>query len=151
MIKHIKGDLLKLLENDFFDVIAHGANCYNIMGAGIAKQIAEKYPEVLLVDKDLNVEPLLKLGRSSYAIINDKVIFNLYTQLEPGANFNVGAYRSALKDMASNVYPFDYNVKIGLPYIGCGIGGFNDKKIIEKIAEEELDDYTVYFVEYEPS
>lgn len=33
-MKYIIGDLLKLADDGQFDVIVHGCNCFNTMGAG---------------------------------------------------------------------------------------------------------------------
>ena len=49
-MKTLKGNLLNSFEKDF-NVILHGCNCFSTMGAGIAKQIAEKYPEAYRADK----------------------------------------------------------------------------------------------------
>ena len=43
MIKFFNGDLLK----SGCDIICHQVNEYGVMGAGIAKQIKEKYPKAL--------------------------------------------------------------------------------------------------------
>jgi hypothetical protein len=43
MVKIVKGDLLK----SDCQYIAHGVNCQGVMNSGIAKQIRDKYPEVL--------------------------------------------------------------------------------------------------------
>jgi len=37
--QEIEGDLIKLAKQGEFDVITHGCNCHNIMGAGIALQM----------------------------------------------------------------------------------------------------------------
>ena len=42
-MKEIQGDLIKLAIAGEFNVIAHGCNCMQNMGAGIAKQIAKKF------------------------------------------------------------------------------------------------------------
>ena len=34
-----KGDLLDLFYHKKIDILVHGCNCFNTMGAGIAKQI----------------------------------------------------------------------------------------------------------------
>lgn len=47
MIEYIKGDLLAGGD----DVIFHGCNCKNTMGAGIALYISNVYPEAYIVDK----------------------------------------------------------------------------------------------------
>ena len=38
-MKTITGDLIKLAQDGVFDVIIHGCNCQNTMGAGIAKTV----------------------------------------------------------------------------------------------------------------
>lgn len=50
IIDTIKGDLLDLFDADVFNIIAHGCNCQGNMGAGIAKQIATRYPIAALQD-----------------------------------------------------------------------------------------------------
>lgn len=42
MIKIVKGDILQASE----DIIGHQVNCQGVMGAGLAKQIRNKYPHV---------------------------------------------------------------------------------------------------------
>ena len=49
----IKGNLITLAENGVFDVIIHGCNCFHVMGAGIAREIATRYPEMADIDKHL--------------------------------------------------------------------------------------------------
>lgn len=49
MYKEVKGDLIALALKGHFDVISHGCNCQNNMGAGIAPQMVKafgcnKYP-----------------------------------------------------------------------------------------------------------
>jgi len=39
----IKGNLITLAKKGEFDVIVHGCNCLNVMGAGIAKQIKKTF------------------------------------------------------------------------------------------------------------
>ena len=43
MINYVKGDLIALAKEGKFDVIAHGCNCFNVMGAGIAPLMAETF------------------------------------------------------------------------------------------------------------
>ena len=46
-LKYFHGDLLQAS----VDIIAHGCNCQQIMGAGIAKYISQIYPEVRRADR----------------------------------------------------------------------------------------------------
>lgn len=123
IVKEIKGDLLELFEKGEVRTIAHGANCFRIMGAGIAKQIADKYPEVLRADKEFVNNPILKLGRYSVCSVEEGKIYNLYTQLEPGPNFELAALKSALDELSREVRYYRTTLKLAVPQIGAGIGG----------------------------
>lgn len=50
MLKIMHGDLIKLALTGDFDVIVHGCNCFNTMGAGIAKTIKQTFPEAYQAD-----------------------------------------------------------------------------------------------------
>ena len=52
-MKTVKGDLIKLSgdNENVFNIIVHGCNCFNVMGAGIAPQIAKAYPEAWEADQ----------------------------------------------------------------------------------------------------
>lgn len=43
MIKHVKADIF----TTDCDIIVHQVNCYGVMGAGIAKQVKERYPDFM--------------------------------------------------------------------------------------------------------
>lgn len=152
-MKKIKGDIVELFEDGFFDIIAHGCNCIAIMGAGVAKQIADKFPDVRKADIDYEGKSdsiMEQLGTYSVAEIGHKKVFNLYTQPIPGNHFDFTAFRLAIKSMKQDLphWHEQPRPKIGFPYIGCGIGGFQYPELIERVIAEELSDYDVYIVEY---
>ena len=134
--KEIKGDLLEMARNGDFQVIAHGANCKKIMGAGIAWQIANQFPEAYERDKNDKRSPLQRWGDLTSVTYNigDKLlsIYNLYTQFEPGPNLDYSALELSLKKFARKC---STKIEIGLPLIGCGIGGGNEEIIINIIKE----------------
>ena len=88
MYTEIKGDLIKLALNKKFDVIAHGCNCFCVMGAGIAQQMAKTFGcnkfdlEHLNYQGDIN-----KLGNIEAVLINDLYVVNAYTQYGFGRNY----------------------------------------------------------------
>lgn len=148
-MKTIKGDLLQLFDQGQFNVIMHGCNCYNVMGAGIAKQIALKYPQARIIDSMTKKRDILKLGDFTVATIRDQMIFNLYTQYRLGPNFHNSHLRDALQKVSKYLEKFD-QVKIGLPMIGCGIGG-GDWNYVQYTIQQTLKDYDVTIVEYQPN
>lgn len=85
MITYIKGDLIKAFESGEINIIAHQCNCQGNMGAGIAKLLANKYPELKQTDKErcdlFKDEPERLVGRYSLYEPNEKqVIYNIYSQ-----------------------------------------------------------------------
>lgn len=78
-IKHIQGNLLDF--PDGINVLLHGCNVHGVMGAGIALQIANKYPDASRVDQLCNEQGTNKLGTISVAELSGgKKIVNLYQQ-----------------------------------------------------------------------
>lgn len=141
-IKYINGDLLELDKN--FDVIAHGCNCFQTMGSGIARSIRAKYPEAYDIDKACKLTPKKRLGtiKSTVTQLNP-IVVDAYTQFDFGQekmNVDYKAVRSCMKAIAEQYQ----GKRIGLPQIGAGLAGGN-WDIIEGIIEEELigEDVTV--------
>lgn len=172
MIKYVEGNLITMLKMKKFDITAHGCNCQNVMGAGIALQLKNNFKEVFDADKEfeeINKNDFYghrydKLGQCSHAYVekHDFHVFNLYTQLNYGRNkqhFEYTALRDSLRQLVmyynNSLLKLKINckvrgkqVKIGLPMIGSGLGG-GDWKIIEKIIKNELYKFDVTIVKYE--
>ena len=145
--REVLGDLLELFENGHFDVIAHGANCRAIMGAGIAGQIKKRYPIAYSTDIVSKVDSSTKMnvpGDLSIAKTSDGLIVNLYTQHNPGNNFSIEYLKESL-DLFSKI--FNPKLKVGLPLIGCGIGGGNQDVVIPVI-KKKLSKFDVTLVHY---
>ena len=140
-MKQVKGDLITLTEKTDFDVIVHGCNCFNTMGAGIAKTIKERYPEAYREDCKTSRGDITKLGGYTWTVAKAPntgwffVIVNAYTQFNYGKGCQVDyrAIRTVFRTIAAN---FSY-ARIGYPRIGAGHGG-GDWNIIEQIIDEEL-------------
>jgi len=66
MIKYTDGDLVR--DADQFDVIAHGCNCFCVMGAGIAPQIKAKFPEAYAADCATTAGDVSKMGTITHTI-----------------------------------------------------------------------------------
>lgn len=154
----VKGDLLLMAEAGQFDAIAHGANCFCMMGAGIAAQIAKKWPTVAEADKATEKGAKSKLGTFSQADVpnisgHPVTVYNLYTQHQGGADARYLALRDSFKAMCEDLihkgievleqsgdneesHAADFvQIHIGLPYIGAGIGGLDPKQVEEHIKD----------------
>ncbi|MBZ9622913.1 macro domain-containing protein [Clostridium sp. FP2] len=146
MIKIVEGNILNATE----DVICQQVNCQGVMGAGLAKQIRNKYPEVYPLYKRFcegceNNDRRTLLGEIQTIPVSDgKVIANLFGQYNYGRDKQYTDYkalRECLEGMLRMVSMFDDSIAI--PYeIGCGLAG-GDWNIVYKIIEDVFKDYEV--------
>jgi O-acetyl-ADP-ribose deacetylase (regulator of RNase III) len=146
----VRGDLISLAKLGWFDVIAHGCNCFCTMGAGVAKQIARSFPEAAAADKNTMPGDRHKLGTVTMGRRQGLITVNCYTQFEFGGGEDLVDYdalRRCMKILAAT-FP---GKTIGMPHIGAGLAG-GDWPRIRKIIEEELAPHTtVCLVEYDPA
>lgn len=143
-IQETEGNLLSLFDKGYFTAIAHGCNCRGVMGAGIALQIANMYPKAAEDDLIHYKKGFAKGGGLSISRVdNIRMIFNLYTQTDPGPNFNLLYFYKSFKLMLKYIremYGSKTVTNIGIPYIGAGIGGGNwidIREALELVCEEE--------------
>ena len=148
-MKYLKGNLLTFFENNEFDIIVHGCNCFHTMGAGIAKQIKQKYETAYQADLQTEKGSREKLGTYSIAQVNaTQIIINAYTQYHfyGKTPIDYQALRCVFKTINQD---FPGKV-IGIPKIGSGLAK-GDWKVIEKIIQEECTSITIICVIYEQS
>lgn len=175
-MKTIKGNLITLAEQGEFDVIVHGCNCLHAMGGGIAKQLADKYPQVKKADEtQSNYADREKLGSWSVAMIGNFSVINAYTQYSVSQTkdvFEYDAFDKFLNDFGNMIGNYDLvanfewkpdgndirirefeRFRIGFPQIGAGLAGGDwnrISKMIEKFSEEVACYADVTVVEYQP-
>jgi O-acetyl-ADP-ribose deacetylase (regulator of RNase III) len=149
MIRYIDGDLVKNAED--FEVIAHCCNCFCTMGAGIAPQIKNKFPDAYAADCATVKGDIDKLGTISYSEATKPIVVNLYGQFDYTGrrsgqmDLDYVALRKAIKAMKEK-----FSGKMfGLPMIGAGLAG-GDWTVIEKIIEDEMRGEMVTIVKYVP-
>lgn len=154
MVHYVKGNLL----DSNCDYICHQVNCQGVMGAGIAKQIRERWPEVYESYKDTYIEYMSYgsgwlLGKVDFVPIHDtcQEVVNMFCQDECGYDgsryTSYDAFATALYNIS---YRVDVGASIGFPKnIGCGLGG-GDWQIISRLIESILGEgYEVYIYELE--
>lgn len=159
----VKGNLIILAMQGNFDAIAHGCNCFNIMGAGLAPQMDNAFgcnnsTRYTLEHPQLKGNPD-KLGRvqhNHWNWVEDRpvkidddlseylIVVNAYTQYYPGSNLDYEAFTLCLRKL--NILLKGKH--IGLPQIGCGIAG-GDWEKVKEIIKTELKDCNVTVVIYD--
>ena len=156
MIKYVQGNLL---DSDC-EFICHQVNCKGVMGAGIAKQIRKRWPEVYEAYRGtyenhelLGVPMIHMLGNIELVWVDKRsgFVINMYSQNDyinhGGRNTSYDAFAECLEKIRARV---PEGSKIGFPKnIGCGLGGGN-WTVVSALIEEILSPYyDVYIYEYE--
>lgn len=163
MIINKKGDLLKA--NDC-EAIAHQTNTIGAFGAGIAKQIRDKWDGIYEKYKKVcleNVGTDNLIGKVQCVHTNDtsiKYVFNLFSQrgiggaqtpFPKGRNTDYDALRMCLNKVKD--YCKTHNIhNIGLPkYMSCCLAGGDWDGVVYPMIEEifaEDKDLKVYIYDY---
>lgn len=147
MLKYVEGDLFSTEA----DIIAHGCNCRNGYGSGVAYTMSQRYPKAKSLFHEKFDEDGWWLGDVQFVLQNDgKYIANCATQY----NFLPRGFRhadyDAIRDCMEKVKRFakDKGLTIAIPKIGAGLAG-GDWAVIETILTEVFSDYdvTIYYLE----
>lgn len=123
------GDLLMSDE----PAIAHGVNCKGVMGSGIAKSIRAMYGEEMFKEYAAYCEVGLIQpgGLHVWAFYDDDErpwLFNLATQDNPGPDAKLSWILRSVDGMLTWAEAHDIS-RIGMPWIGCGIGGLKREQV----------------------
>lgn len=163
-MKKITGNLITLALAGEYDVIAHGCNCQCTMKAGIAPQMAKVFGcNHFELESSVYKGHIDKLGRIDFERLEFKdskeyyfrvAVVNCYTQFNYGKNHIDGVdhpldYEALILCMRKLNHMFR-GQRIGLPYIGCGLGK-GDRIRVEDIIKKELADCEVTLIEYDNS
>jgi O-acetyl-ADP-ribose deacetylase (regulator of RNase III) len=155
-IRYVEGDVLAATT----DVIAHQVNCFGVMGAGVASQIRQKYPDVYyrynaLCQNIADKHTLLGNLHTSRIINKEGMaqhIANLFGQYDygqfegnprsDGRQTNYNALYDALVELKMFMREFDLNSVAFPDMIGCGLAGGN-RRIVSALIEETMNDFKV--------
>ncbi len=122
---------------DDLDALAHGVNVQGVMG-GIAGAFANKYPYMKNHYQNLCQQKTFKPGDIlPWKEDGKPAVYNLATQEQPGADAKYNLIDSTMKKMLKHAEKNGIQT-IGIPQIGCGIGGLGwrrVRKIIKQHAE----------------
>lgn len=158
----MKGNAVKLARSQPNSAFAHGCNCFNTMGKGMAVEVRTTCPDMYYVDCQTKKGDRNKLGTFTKAKIgNDNQIgFNLYSQYtywDTKDMFCVKSFKKGIEELI--VCCIENKIEhLYLPYIGCGLANYNItsfeqsvSNIYVNIQKEYKGEYSVpqvYFVEY---
>jgi O-acetyl-ADP-ribose deacetylase (regulator of RNase III) len=126
----VQGNLIEMAKNNEVDIIVHGCNCFNTMGAGIAASIAKEFPDAYNADQETVRGDAGKLGCYTIGMHGRLVIINAYTQYGMSRDgkdvFEYLAFERVLEKLALRFGSY----RFGLPMIGMGLAGGDPERII---------------------
>lgn len=150
IVEEIQGNLL----DTSVGVIAHGVNCQNEMGSGVARALFVKWPNVKtfyhrFVEQNSWEDNRGLLGDYHEVrvgnLLNKKIIVNCFTQLYYGYDGKKYVSYDAIFDCfkeLSTIYD-----EIAIPKIGCGLAGGN-WEIVKQIINDATEDRCKVHVYY---
>lgn len=134
----VKGCLISNFENNKYDIIVHGCNCFNTMGAGLAKTIKSKFPSTYEADLKTIKGDKNKLGTFTFSCNNYGIIINAYTQYRYSSKY-INCDYDAIKNVFIKINEQFKGKFIGIPAIGSGLAGGDWNKIYTIINENTPD------------
>jgi O-acetyl-ADP-ribose deacetylase (regulator of RNase III) len=141
MVIYKKGDLFEAPE----DILAHGCNCRNGYGSGVAGLMAKKFPKAKYYYHEKFEEEGWKLGDVQFvSVYGARYIANCATQdgyLPRGVvHADYGAITLAMTTV--KLFAKENKLSIAMPKIGAGLAG-GDWNVIKLMLEVVFDDYDV--------
>ena len=149
MIRLIKGDILNAFDRGC-NAICHQVNCQGVMGAGLAKDISDKWPEVKADYLEFCKREMSENLLGTYLappVDEDRYVVDIFGQLNYGRDRDrVYTNYSALDSAFEKLSHDDKFDRIAFPYgFGCGLGGGDWSRVlhmmIERMSNKEIDIY----------
>lgn len=128
----VTGDLLASKEV----VVAHGCNTQGTMGAGIAWEIARRYPEVETQYRKAcgNKQFVIGSAQPVWTRFPDRLVFNLGTQERPGRYATPWGVFLSFANLSERCYRLNIN-RVAIPRIATGYGGLTWDVVQDAISE----------------
>lgn len=118
--------------------LGHGVNTRGIMGAGIALQFKNRYPEMHEAYVKLCNMELFRPGTTFVYAPKDgsRYVYNMASQEFPGADARLELLEEAAT-LAGEDAVFRGFDRIAIPRIGCGIGGLDWTDVVPLLEDIE--------------
>ena len=129
-------------------LIAHGVNCADAMGSGVARAIYMKWPTVKAM---YHKHGSMQLGDAQFVDVeHGLLVANCFTQKTYGRDpdfqyASPQAISEALKAVAAKAIEFGVD-EVHIPRIGCGLGGLDWERDVVPVLMEIEEDALLNFV-----
>jgi len=145
VFEHKVGDLF----TTELPAMGHGVNVYGLMGAGIAKVVANLFPSVLPPYKEACKRKLLVPGGLQFVKTAERenfYVLNLASQDKPGKHARLEWLDSSLRSAVQ--FCQDEGLEgLAIPRIAAGIGGLDWESQVRPLMEQIASEYDDVMVE----
>lgn len=137
-VKYIKGNIFE----STCEAIVNPVNCVGVMGAGLAKQFKERYPDNYIAYRNFCKKNLMKIG--TILIVEPELtiftILNFPTKIHWKDSSKLEYIEKGLFALV-NVIEHDKFESVAIPKLGCGLGGLEWEEVKQLFVKylEELD------------
>lgn len=134
------------------DAIVNPVNCKGVMGAGLAKEIKERYPKAYSDYRILCKNERIRPGIVTYTEENGKYILAFPTKDHWKDPSKMEYIESGLESLVEVIKRLQLT-SIAIPALGCGLGGLewcNVRKKIEMVLTHHFSDKPITISLYEP-
>lgn len=139
--KIIQGDLLSTTITN----IAHGVNCQDRMGSGVAKALFTVHPQIKSAYHEFcHATPLDKrLGEVQPVECDSVIIYNCFTQFNYGYNGDKYVSYEAILRCFKTLNKYLKGEQLAIPKVGCGLAGGN-WQVVKALIDEATPDLEIH-------
>ena len=133
------------------EILVNPVNCVGVMGAGLARDFAFQYPEMLNSYKEACKRKTLKTGSIHFFPARGKCIINLPTKMHWRDKSDYSFIQSGMNSLVQFLLKPEQDYRtVAIPRLGCGLGELDwdtVRKIIVNACDKLSDDFTIYLFE----
>ncbi len=137
--------LINLPDQNIFtskaQALVNPVNCVGVMGAGLAKQFKQKYPNNFNRYHDICKSELLTIGKCLTVAEAGKLIVNFPTKDHWQNDSKIEYILEGMKALLRHIEKYKIE-SIAIPALGCGLGKL-DKDQVRLIIENSLKDLNI--------
>ena len=142
MIKYVHGNIF---ESDA-QTIVNPINCIGAMGAGLARQFRDRYPDMYAKYRRFCLDDLIKPGRLMLYKAEDFWILNFPTKFNWREPSHMSYIEDGLKKFAET-YEQKGITSVAFTRLGCGLGGL-DWNQVRPLMEKYLNNLPIEVLVY---
>lgn len=137
------GDKIEIVEADIFsyelEAIVNPVNCVGVMGKGLALKFRKKFPEIYTPYRKACNLGHLEMGKVQIIQVNSskiRYVVNFPTKKHPSMRSSLRGISQGLDELVRKVDKYQIE-SIGIPALGCGLGGLR-WKVVRPVLREKM-------------